>query len=115
MPSPLPLRHTSSTPLVTPTPSSRKTKAKGKEQSASYDTVPVKPSRHVYVVICGDHPGIYFDRNAAILKLGTSPGMKLALFDSLSQAAWYFVKQYMKGQVGVPVLVDDEDEDEDED
>ena len=32
-------------------------------------------------------------------------GLKIVFFESLSRAAWYFVKEYMAGRVGVPLVV----------
>ncbi|OJT12472.1 hypothetical protein TRAPUB_10980 [Trametes pubescens] len=69
------------------------------------DVVKVRAAKEVYVVVRGDYPGVYLDRNTAMVKLGTSPGMKLTRFTSRSVAGWYFTQQYMAGQVGVPVVV----------
>lgn len=40
-----------------------------------------------------------------MIKLGTSPGMKLVRFESRSVAGMYFAQEYMAGRVGVPVAV----------
>ncbi|KAI0735944.1 hypothetical protein C8Q76DRAFT_792431 [Earliella scabrosa] len=69
--------------------------------------VAVEAPKEVFVVVRGDQPGVYLDRNTALLVAGTSPAMKIVVFNSRSQAAWYFVKQYMAHKVGVPPIVGD--------
>ncbi|KAH9855409.1 hypothetical protein C2E23DRAFT_882795 [Lenzites betulinus] len=71
------------------------------------DGVKVPAPKQVFVVVRGDYPGLYLDRNTAMIMLGTNPGMKLVVFDSRSTAAWYFVQEYMAGRVGKPVIVID--------
>ncbi|KAI9062817.1 hypothetical protein FKP32DRAFT_1676737 [Trametes sanguinea] len=78
-------------------------------QSSAPQTVVVPERRDVYVVVRGDRPGVYLDRNTAMLMLGTSPGMKIVRFHSRKGAAWYFVQEYMAGRVGIPVVVVDDD------
>ncbi|KAI0730521.1 hypothetical protein C8Q76DRAFT_792676 [Earliella scabrosa] len=105
----------SSAAKPTPTKATRSAKKTGNNFAVPSGSSVIAPARdaavavpkpsHFYVVVRGDYPGIYFDRNVALLKIGTSPGMKLVVFQSLSHASWYFVKQFMAGQVGVPVLV----------
>ncbi|KAI0716931.1 hypothetical protein C8Q76DRAFT_795174 [Earliella scabrosa] len=73
--------------------------------SKSVDVVVVPKQSRYWVVVRGDSPGIYVDRNTALVMLGTSPGMKIVVFESLSRASLYFVQQYMAGNVGVPLLV----------
>lgn len=45
------------------------------------------------------------NRNTAMLRLGTNPGMKIVRFHSQKKAASYFVLEYMAGHVGVPVVM----------
>ncbi|KAI9068675.1 hypothetical protein FKP32DRAFT_1608771 [Trametes sanguinea] len=66
--------------------------------------------RTVYVVVRGDFPGVYFNRDVALEKLGTRPGIKIVRFHSLSRASWYFTQEYMAHRVGVPVLVSPSEE-----
>ncbi|KAI9068211.1 hypothetical protein FKP32DRAFT_1562202 [Trametes sanguinea] len=76
--------------------------AASREQSRG---VPVAPAKEAFVVVRGDRPGVYFDRNTAMFMLGTNPGMKLVRFHSYKKASWYFVQEYMAGRVGVPTIV----------
>ncbi|KAI9069584.1 hypothetical protein FKP32DRAFT_1671250 [Trametes sanguinea] len=71
--------------------------------------VEVHDGQDVYVVVRGDQPGVYLDRNTAMLMVGTSPGMKIVRFRSRKKAAWYFVQEYMAGRVGIPVVVVNDD------
>ena len=36
--------------------------------------------------------------------------MKILLFNSVFRAAWYFVKKYMAGRVGPPLLAEEDDD-----
>ncbi|KAJ8457597.1 hypothetical protein ONZ51_g11434 [Trametes cubensis] len=79
--------------------------ASGRESpELPYDRVRVRKGEYVFVVIRGDKLGIYFDRMTALLAAGSRPGMKIIPFKSLSRASWYFVQQYMKSHVGVPIV-----------
>ncbi|KAL7279946.1 hypothetical protein ACG7TL_006357 [Trametes sanguinea] len=81
-----------------------------REPATASQPAPAEPSvkNDVYVVVRGDRPGVYFERDHAMLMLGTSPGMKLVRFHSRKKALWYFVQEYMAGRVGIPVVVLDD-------
>ncbi|TFK81529.1 hypothetical protein K466DRAFT_604429 [Polyporus arcularius HHB13444] len=85
--------------------SSRQAHTRTPRYTLERDVVAVPKPKEMFVVVRGDRPGIYFDRNTAFVKLGVNPGMKLVVFSLLSKASWYFVQCYMAGKVGVPVVV----------
>ncbi|EIW53634.1 uncharacterized protein TRAVEDRAFT_52754 [Trametes versicolor FP-101664 SS1] len=77
------------------------------DPGASSLGAPPRRVRIVYVVVRGEKPGIYFDKNLALQMVGTKPGIKIVKFPSLSRAGWYFGLEYMAGRVGRPVLAGD--------
>ncbi|KAI1783078.1 hypothetical protein LXA43DRAFT_1067986 [Ganoderma leucocontextum] len=59
----------------------------------------------VFAVIRGERPGVYLDCDTALRAGGCSPTMKIVCFNSLKYACFYFVVEYMGGNVGVPEFV----------
>ncbi|KAI1784621.1 hypothetical protein LXA43DRAFT_1101179 [Ganoderma leucocontextum] len=66
----------------------------------------------VWVVVRGERPGVYLKYNTAVLAAGFNPVLKMVRFASLKYSCLYFVQQYMSGNVGVPIFVEEEEEED---
>ncbi|KAL7283552.1 hypothetical protein ACG7TL_002986 [Trametes sanguinea] len=63
------------------------------------------PSGRTYVVLRGDCPGVYLDKETAWFMMGNHAGGRITVFRTLERAQRFFEEESAAGRTGLPVIV----------